>query len=138
MKPRFNMIMGVIIVANCVSVGLESSYGSQNIDVPELRIIETIFLIMYTVELGLRFFAYGLRCLDSFWVRFDAFLVVVTWLNVILIEPNEDHLGAASQIARPFIVLRAVLITPAGVGIHVLSMDNLLRARSRLYLSRSN
>ena len=53
-----------------------------------------------------RFFAQGLACLDSLWVRFDFFLVVVSWINRLFIEPWADELGPASQVAGPFIVLR--------------------------------
>ena len=35
-----------------------------------------------------------------------AALVFVTWLNVLVIEPNAEALGPASQVASPFIVLR--------------------------------
>ena len=46
--------MGAIIVANCISVGLEASYGAQNVDVPLLRALETTFLMLYTIELAAR------------------------------------------------------------------------------------
>ena len=101
---RFEMAIGVIIVANCVSVGLEASYGAQGIDRPELQLLETVFLVMFTVELALRFLVHGKSCLGSGWVCFDGFLVFVTWLNAIIeLFAKED---SPSQVASALIVLR--------------------------------
>lgn len=38
--------------------------------------VEDFFLVVYTLELSLRLYAFGMRAFESSWIRFDAFFVV--------------------------------------------------------------
>jgi len=49
--------------------------------------LEHVFLIIYTVELALRFFAFGLSALKTPWVFFDLILVAMGILSVYVVGP---------------------------------------------------
>jgi voltage-gated sodium channel len=81
----FDACVGVVIVANAFTIGVETSYIVDGFDVPYwVVVLEGIFLAVYVVELGLRYFAYGLVALRSHWVKFDSFLVFCGLLDVIM------------------------------------------------------
>ena len=72
---KFDAAIGVVILMNSVMIGVQSEYDLSGKDLSAFIIIDNIFLGVYTVELGCRFFAYGKHCLENGWVRFDAALV---------------------------------------------------------------
>merc|ERR1719291_1538601 len=78
--------MGVIILLNSVSIGVETSQTVHGDDIPtSMVIIEYFFLIIYVVELSLRFHAVGVKeSLSSNWVKFDTVLVVSGLANFVL------------------------------------------------------
>ena len=52
--------------------------------------MEWLYLGVYTVDLLLRCFTYGRQALYMDWVRFDAFLVVCEYLELIMFAINSD------------------------------------------------
>jgi voltage-gated sodium channel len=76
-SAKFDAAIGVIILINAIMIGVQLEYELRNMDVRSLVFIDNIFLCIYVLELGLRFFAYGVHCLDNGWVRFDASLVTM-------------------------------------------------------------
>jgi voltage-gated sodium channel len=74
---RFDMAIGVVIIANSITIGLESAYELREMDTTLFELLEHVFLFIYTLELLARFFVYGLKCLRSWWVVFDFFLVTI-------------------------------------------------------------
>jgi len=74
---KFDIAMGVVIMANAIQIGVESSLARHGIYNPMFRVLDTTFLFMYILELMLRFTAHGIfRALNNSWVRFDACLVL--------------------------------------------------------------
>mmetsp|Transcript_18970 Transcript_18970/g.41403 ORF Transcript_18970/g.41403 Transcript_18970/m.41403 type:complete len:797 (+) Transcript_18970:64-2454(+) len=85
----FDKLMGVIIIANTLSIGLERTLtldgkeGEANF----LRSSEHFFLSAYIVEISLRFMGLGLRCLRDNWVKCDFVLVITGCSTTWLLEP---------------------------------------------------
>jgi voltage-gated sodium channel len=85
-SAKFDTAIGVIIIVNSVVIGLESSnrLEGQVEHMGFYKILEYLFLVIYSVELALRFYAYGLRCLRNEWVMFDFFLVMSGLIGTVL------------------------------------------------------
>ena len=64
-STQFDAGIGIIIILNSVTIGLQSEAEVKGIDISDFIFIDNIFLAIYTIELGLRFFAYGFHCLDN-------------------------------------------------------------------------
>merc|ERR1719387_1661686 len=71
----WDFAIGIIIIANSVTIGMESHYSGIGEDTSVFEYMENFFMTAYICELALRFFAHGLRCLQSGWVMFDFVLV---------------------------------------------------------------
>ena len=105
-STKFDAAIGVVILINSVLIGVqtEAELDKQVGLVQTLVIIDNIFLGIYTVEISSRFIAYGTRCLDNRWVRFDAILVgfgIITTILEVLVGASKEQLG-------PFMVLRVL------------------------------
>merc|ERR1719414_2258471 len=48
--------------------------------------MEYVFLLIYTVELSLRIFVVGTRCLHDHWVKFDFLLVCIGYVGIFIQE----------------------------------------------------
>jgi voltage-gated sodium channel len=104
-STKFDMSIGVVIMMNSITIGVQMEFELQNKDVSALLLIDNVFLGIYAVELGLRFFAYGIHCLDNGWVQFDAALVTLGLGTSIL----EIGLGAEFlENLGPIMVLRVL------------------------------
>jgi hypothetical protein len=82
----FDIAMGLIIILNSATIGVETSYTVRGDAIPmSLVVIEYLFLFLYVVELSLRFHAVGVKeSLSSNWVKFDTVLVVSGLANFVL------------------------------------------------------
>lgn len=78
--PRFVAYITVLILINAVTLGLETdaeilrSYGDF------LYWVDKFILVVFTVELLLKFYAYRLQFFRSGWHVFDLVIVVIAWL----------------------------------------------------------
>jgi len=92
-STTYDFFMSVVIVANCVNVGFEQSYRLAGADASLFLYIEHGFLIAFILELLLRFYAEGLKCLHNNWVCFDVVLVglgvLLAWVLHPLISGTE-------------------------------------------------
>lgn len=84
---QFDMFIGGVILLNAVTIGIEQTLSINNQSTLGVRIVESIFLVIYIVELGLRFFALGCVCLRDKWVKLDVMLVSLGVLNSWIFEP---------------------------------------------------
>lgn len=112
-SPRVDMTIGLVITLNSVLIGVDLSYsleverGTRDPHSPVMQflvVMENFCLVVYTVELALRFTAFGLACLKSGWVRFDTLLVAVGLVNKCIIAP----LNLKSDKLAPLLVLRVM------------------------------
>ncbi|CAE7277227.1 fpaB-1 [Symbiodinium pilosum] len=82
-SEAFDVVMIIIILANAITIGIEQSHrvGGGNTSAFPLNVLEHIFLVIYTVEIFLRFYVSGpLNALRDHWVKFDMILVLMGWL----------------------------------------------------------
>ena len=79
-------IVGVVIVVNSITIGMQTSFEIEGRDTTIFDQIEYVYVAIYTIELGLRVFASRWLCFQSGWVRFDALLVAVAYFSLI-VEP---------------------------------------------------
>jgi len=86
-STKFDVIIGLIITGNAITIGVEQSYRLDNRQPMPLQILEHIFLVIYVVELVARFYAHGIACLKCHWVKFDAFLVTTGTLYAWIVKP---------------------------------------------------
>jgi voltage-gated sodium channel len=90
----FDAAIGVVIVMNSLTIGLESSLSLNPAnDLSIFEFLEKIYMAVYCVELGLRFFAYKLTCLANPWVQFDAFLVAISFVSLAYESIGGGNLG---------------------------------------------
>ena len=75
--------VNIVVAMNAVAVGLECNrwyrwkeHGERDHSREFVR-VEYVFLLIYTVEFGLRLFALRMDVMQSSWIKFDGFLVVV-------------------------------------------------------------
>lgn len=100
----FGMFVALIILVNSVTIGLSITWDLEGKNTFPLEIAESCFLGIYTIELMLRFFAYGYTCLKDNWVKFDAFLVALGILDSWVLKAFQVELG-------PLLVLRALRLS---------------------------
>eukprot|EP00929_Paragymnodinium_shiwhaense_P059674 TRINITY_DN29874_c0_g1_i1.p1 TRINITY_DN29874_c0_g1~~TRINITY_DN29874_c0_g1_i1.p1 ORF type:complete len:827 (-),score=127.28 TRINITY_DN29874_c0_g1_i1:227-2707(-) len=99
----FDAIMGLVIVANAMTIGIEQSLRQHNETSQVLVFLEHFFLLAYTGELVLRCFATSLTCIADRWVQFDLVLVLFGWLELAIVAVMKD---SASSLG-PVMVLRS-------------------------------
>eukprot|EP00930_Biecheleria_cincta_P028971 TRINITY_DN20164_c0_g1_i1.p1 TRINITY_DN20164_c0_g1~~TRINITY_DN20164_c0_g1_i1.p1 ORF type:complete len:564 (-),score=86.41 TRINITY_DN20164_c0_g1_i1:21-1481(-) len=123
-NAMFDAGMGVVILANSVLIGIESNFDLQGRDLTIFEFLGHLFLAIYFVELGLRWFALRMECFRSAWIKFDmvlVFLVVLTsWVMApivaivrLAVGQADDPSGALEflmvlKILRLFRLARAV------------------------------
>jgi voltage-gated sodium channel len=122
---RFDMSVGVVIVANTVSVGAEIQWTIEGKDTSVFTDLEYLFFVVYFTELCFRVFAYRFACFKSPWVQLDLFLVILAGFG-LFVEPQlakmefnnpvlERALGAAQllKVFRFIRLLRAIRLLSA-------------------------
>eukprot|EP00392_Amoebophrya_sp_AT5.2_P011714 g11799.t1 len=92
---RFDLCINFVILLNSVSIGWESQLQVQGKSTDAIAWTEHLFLLIYTFELGARFFAFGVRksLRTSGWVIFDFILVstgiISQWMLPIIFAAGE-------------------------------------------------
>jgi len=120
----FESAVSAILVFNAVTIGLQADHFSRTHNrkpTLEFRIVELIFCVIFTVELFLRFVAYGCKifCMRGWqWNVYDMTLVIAQLVDesVGQFAPADDfsHTDATSdfmRLARILRLLRIVRIT---------------------------
>merc|ERR1719362_2265943 len=82
----FDVICGLVIVLNAISMAVAADYEMQNFQQPTNEIlvrIELAFVIVYTVELVIRITAKRLKFFFFPWSWFDLVIVAVGWMEVV-------------------------------------------------------
>jgi len=84
---HFDALMGVIIVANSVVIAIETQLRMLDA-VPEyLKWVESSFLVVFLLELALRWLADGQDNLRQAWFWFDSTLVALGVISAWILEP---------------------------------------------------
>lgn len=108
-NPWFDYCMGVIIVANCATIGLEIQRGvdSDAPTPPEFQALEHCFLAAYVVELSIRMLGNWEECKQSAWFRMDFILVILGVLSIWVLE-SLMGLADAVELLDKVLVIRIV------------------------------
>jgi len=83
---KIDSLIGVVILANSISIGVQINFELEGRDTAVFESLEYAFVTIYSIELGLRFFASRWLCFKSGWVKFDAFLIGMSYFSLAL-EP---------------------------------------------------
>lgn len=99
-----NTILGIIIF-NAITLGLSTSDAVQDSAGGLLRVIDTVVLTIFVLELSLKLYAYGLSFFRNAWNVFDLFVVGVGLL------PQTDSLSALRGL-RVIRAMRLLSVVP--------------------------
>lgn len=77
---KFVQFITLLILLNAITLGLETDKGIVNRYGSILYIIDRLVLIIFTIELLLKFYAYRLGFFKSGWNIFDLVIVAVSWI----------------------------------------------------------
>lgn len=121
----FEPLMGLVIVINAITIGIDSERDSQGLDrLLVMDVIEACFFLTYATDLTLRILAFGGGILlTKPWVQFDAVLVSIMVLDFLATLLQWGSLLSVFNVARLFRVARlARLMRSMGASFHFLSM----------------
>ncbi|CAK0806788.1 unnamed protein product [Prorocentrum cordatum] len=99
----FDSSMGIVICLNAITIGVESTYTSKDLDAPGwVEVAEYLFLLVYAVELAMRIYVFHLKAFSSRWVVFDAFLVLTGFVEIVakLIARSGNDILANIMLVR--------------------------------------
>lgn len=108
--PMFECSAGGVIFLNAVMIGVEQALDLQgNSNQSVMQVIESVFLLIYIVELALRMYSKGLyHWMDDAWLRFDLFFVFSGILTTWILQPMFGVELAAVVIFRIVRLLRVL------------------------------
>lgn len=98
------IIIGAILL-NAVTLGLETAPDLVGKWMGALKVLDKIFLLLFTVELALKLFVYRLAFFKNGWNNFDLVIVAVSWLPFI------ESLSVLRSL-RVLRVLRLISVVP--------------------------
>lgn len=123
----FDTMIGLVIILNGITIGVQAQASAKIplgcssecvcedylegivcYPVPEwVDILEWFYLVVYCIELGLRFYVFRLPVLRSSWVRLDCFLVLSAIVDVILTQVRwENQYVQGLMLVRTFRLAR--------------------------------
>jgi len=104
----FEPAMGLVIFVNAVNIGLAIDRELRDKDTSTQENIENVLLLIFTVELVLRFHAQGIRCLQSSWNAVDALLISGTALIMLIraVSAKTDNPNAMTELIDSLLLLR--------------------------------
>ena len=106
-NSRVQLAILILIIVNSIFMGIGTfDFVTDNPDILNIfEIIDLVFLVIFTLELGLHVISQGYRLFLDGWLFFDFIIVMISWVNSFL---N----GANLQVMRAFRIFRALrLIT---------------------------
>lgn len=110
---RFDAIIGLVIFANSACIGWQADWELKGNDTAFFEYLDIAFMVVYILELGARFFTLGLKCLQSGWIIFDAALVLLGIVSIMLLPILTAVSGGSVQSIdglAPLMVLRVLRI----------------------------
>jgi voltage-gated sodium channel len=103
--PYFTACITVLILINAITLGLETDRYVMASLGPELHAFDTLILLIFTVELVLKFYAYRMSFFKSGWNWFDLIIVGIAWI------PASGNLSVMRAL-RVLRVLRLISVVP--------------------------
>ena len=103
--PKFIGFITILILINAVTLGLETDAGVMESHGAFLHLIDRSILVVFTLELLLKFFAYRFAFFKSGWNIFDLSIVLIAWI------PSQGALSVLRTL-RILRVLRLISVVP--------------------------
>lgn len=103
--PTFIKIITALILVNAVTLGLETNTETLQKYGVWLHLIDKIILVIFSVELSLKFYAYRMGFFKSGWNIFDLIIVTIAWF------PTSGVLSVLRAL-RILRVLRLLSVVP--------------------------
>jgi voltage-gated sodium channel len=122
LAPLTQRVIIALILANAVTLGLETAPSIMARWGGLLVALDTLFLLVFTVEIGLRIFAFRGRFFRDPWGLFDFAVVAIAWmpatgpLSVLRALRVLRVLRLISMMPRLRIVVEAMLHAIPGIG----------------------
>ena len=104
-QPKFTQFITTLILINAITLGLETDSELMSKFGLWLVLIDRFILILFTIELGLKLFAYRLSFFRSGWNVFDIIIVSIAWI------PTTGALSVLRAL-RILRVLRLLSVVP--------------------------
>jgi len=101
----FTGFITVLILINAVTLGLETDRDVMASIGRELHAFDTLILLIFTVELVLKFYGYRMSFFKSGWNWFDLIIVGIAWI------PASGNLSVMRAL-RVLRVLRLISVVP--------------------------
>eukprot|EP00397_Hematodinium_sp_SG-2012_P018831 GEMP01019312.1.p1 GENE.GEMP01019312.1~~GEMP01019312.1.p1 ORF type:complete len:580 (+),score=89.34 GEMP01019312.1:194-1933(+) len=141
---RFHVGIAWIIIANAITIGLETDYGCKNICTIEQRgiwfFMDIVFTFLFTVEMVMRFYAHGFfGYFKDPWNRFDFVLVNLAIADTVIgisgVSVDLDlKLFTVMRIARIFRLVRLIKLVRAFRELHLLIVGMVQAFRAILWV----
>lgn len=126
----FDLTIAALIALNAVVIGIELSMQLEGQDVEAFRVIDSLFLVSYIIEISMRFFAFGfMASMRLSAVQFDALLILLGASCAWVLEPiaGDSGTGTSADALGPVMVLRMFRLLRLGRTLR------LLRVFSRIH-----
>eukprot|EP00930_Biecheleria_cincta_P042247 TRINITY_DN29062_c0_g1_i1.p1 TRINITY_DN29062_c0_g1~~TRINITY_DN29062_c0_g1_i1.p1 ORF type:complete len:654 (-),score=109.45 TRINITY_DN29062_c0_g1_i1:198-2159(-) len=126
----FDLTIAILIALNAIVIGIELSMQLEGHDLTAFRVLDSLFLVSYIVEISLRFFAFGfVASMKLSAVQFDALLIFLGALCAWVLEPiaGDSGTGTSADALGPVLVLRMFRLLRLGRTLR------LLRVFSRIH-----
>jgi voltage-gated sodium channel len=106
LSDGFQRTVIALILANAVLLGIETSDRAMAVAGGLITTLDTLFLVVFTIEIGLRIYAFRGRFFRDPWGIFDFLVVAIAWM------PSSGPL-AVLRALRVLRVLRLISVVPS-------------------------
>jgi len=105
-SKRFETTITALIIINAIGMGLETNPAVMRLTGNLLHQLDQTLLIIFTIELGLRFYVYRTAFFKDPWSIFDSLIITIAWL------PATGALSVLRAL-RILRVLRLISVVPS-------------------------
>ena len=98
---RFQNLILALIVLNAITLGLETWPPAMQAAGGLILALDRIALVIFTVEVGLRILAHGLRFFRDPWSIFDFVVVAIALISGVASRRSIDQRAIGSVLSRP-------------------------------------
>jgi len=104
-NQKVDILVGVVIVLNLVVIGWEQQVDTGSGSEEDAALIsafvylEHTFISFYLIEMLLRFFVLGRKCLADHWMKIDVILVLIGVVSTWFLEPLLRNSGGQSVLS---------------------------------------
>eukprot|EP00929_Paragymnodinium_shiwhaense_P040875 TRINITY_DN21272_c0_g1_i5.p1 TRINITY_DN21272_c0_g1~~TRINITY_DN21272_c0_g1_i5.p1 ORF type:complete len:560 (+),score=113.19 TRINITY_DN21272_c0_g1_i5:172-1851(+) len=99
-STAFEKGIGTVIIVNAFSIGYEQTLRLQGKDMTPFQVVENLFLVIFIMELVLRFLANGMRqALKENWIKLDVVIVISGMITSWIMVPFKDTIEVSFDIS---------------------------------------